>query len=107
MAKQETRRDGALRRALNLLEKVPLVDGHNDLPWVIRRAPIADGDVLKYDLARRHNDSDTDIPRLRQGRVGGQIWAAYVESETGKELERHDLVKGYEFPKEPVCPTNR
>ena len=54
MAKPGTRRDGALRHALDLLEKVPLVDGHNDLPWVIRRDPIAQGDVAKYDLARRH-----------------------------------------------------
>jgi membrane dipeptidase len=75
------RKDGALRRALDLLEKVPLVDGHNDLPWVIRRDPIARGDVLKYGLNRRRNDGDTDIPRLRQGRVGGQIWAAYVPTE--------------------------
>jgi len=62
MAKPGTRGDGALRRALELLKKVPLVDGHNDLPWVIRNDKIAQGDVLKYDLARRHNDGDTDIP---------------------------------------------
>jgi membrane dipeptidase len=48
---------------------------------VIRSDKIAQGDVLKYDLARRHNDGDTDIPRLRQGRVGGQIWAAYVPTD--------------------------
>jgi membrane dipeptidase len=58
-----------------------MVDGHNDLPWVIRRDPLAQGDVLKYDLSRRHNDGDTDIPRLRQGRVGGQICAAYVPTD--------------------------
>ena len=75
------RRDGALKRALDLLEKVPMVDGHNDLPWVIRRDANAQGDVLKYGLTRRHNDGDTDIPRLRQGRVAGQIWAAYVPTE--------------------------
>ena len=96
MAKPGTRRDGALRRALDLLEKVPLVDGHNDLPWVIRRDPIARGDVLKYDLARRHNDGDTDIPRLRQGRVGGQIWAAYVptdiEHPARSVLEQIDII---------------
>jgi membrane dipeptidase len=75
------RQDGALKRALDLLEKVPMVDGHNDLPWVIRRDSNAQGDVLKYGLTRRHNDGDTDIPRLRQGRVAGQIWAAYVPTE--------------------------
>jgi membrane dipeptidase len=96
MAKAATRSDGALRRALALLEKVPLIDGHNDLPWVIRRDPIARGDVLKYDLTRRHNDGDTDIPRLRQGRVGGQIWAAYVPTEiehpARSVLEQIDII---------------
>src|SRR5580698_6747562 len=72
-AKPGTRRDGALRRALDLLEKVPLVDGHNDLPWVIRRDPIARGDVLKYDLARRHNDGDTDAALAQPGNVGVAI----------------------------------
>jgi membrane dipeptidase len=96
MAKPGTRGNGALRRALELLKKVPMVDGHNDLPWVIRRDPLAQGDVLKYDLSRRHNDGDTDIPRLRQGRVGGQIWAAYVptdiEHPARSVLEQIDII---------------
>ena len=41
MAKPGTRGDGALRRALELLKKVPLVDGHNEVPWVIRSDRIA------------------------------------------------------------------
>jgi hypothetical protein len=41
MAKAGTRGNGALRRTLELLKKVPMVDGHNDLPWVIRRDPLA------------------------------------------------------------------
>lgn len=90
------RRDGALTRALDLLEKVPLIDGHNDLPWVIRRDPNARGDVLKYGLTRRHSDGDTDIPRLRQGRVAGQIWAAYVPTEIDHParsvLEQIDII---------------
>src|SRR5690242_9804979 len=96
MAKSGTRGSGALRRALELLKKVPMVDGHNDLPWVIRRDPLAQGDVLKYGLSRRHNDGDTDIPRLRQGRVGGQIWAAYVptdiEHPARSVLEQIDVI---------------
>jgi membrane dipeptidase len=96
MAKPGTRGNGALRRALELLKTVPMVDGHNDLPWVIRCDKIAQGDVLKYDLSRRHNDGDTDIPRLRQGRVGGQIWAAYVPTDIDHParsvLEQIDII---------------
>lgn len=76
----KSRKDSALARAEKLLETVPLVDGHNDLPWVIRNDPHAKGDVAKYQLAKRRNDGDTDIPRLRQGRVAAQIWAAFVPS---------------------------
>ena len=73
--------DRALKHALALLETMPLIDGHNDLPWVIRNDTRARGDVAAYDIARQHNDGDTDIPRLRTGRVSGQVWAAYVPSE--------------------------
>jgi len=88
--------DRALTRALALLETVPMVDGHNDLPWVIRNDGRAKGDVGAYDLARRRNDGDTDIPRLRDGRVSGQVWAAYVPSEIAQPgravLEQIDIV---------------
>jgi len=65
-----------LDRARAFLDRVPLVDGHNDLPWVIRKS--ARGDVAAYDLRREHQESDTDIPRLRRGKVSAQFWAAFV-----------------------------
>lgn len=76
-----TRRRDPLKQAIALLERVPLVDGHNDLPWVIRLDKDARGDVLRYDLTRLHPEGDTDIPRLLQGRVGAQVWAAYVPTD--------------------------
>ena len=88
--------DRALMRALALLERVPLIDGHNDLPWVIRNDIRARGDVAAYDLVRQRNDGDTDIPRLREGRVSGQVWAAYVPSEIEQPgravMEQIDIV---------------
>lgn len=89
-------KDRALTRALSLLERVPLIDGHNDLPWVIRNDARARGDVAAYGLARQRNDGDTDIPRLREGRVSGQVWAAYVPSEIAQPgravMEQIDIV---------------
>jgi membrane dipeptidase len=70
--------DQALDHALALLETIPLVDGHNDLPYVIGKDPQAKGDVLAYDLTKVHERGDTDIPRLREGRVAAQFWAAFV-----------------------------
>jgi membrane dipeptidase len=66
-----------LTRALATLERAPVFDGHNDLPWVIRQDPSARGDVFAYDLTRVHERGDTDIPRLREGRVGAQFWSAF------------------------------
>ena len=64
-----------LARARRLLEAAPLFDGHNDLPYVIRADKQARGDVIAYDLTKERGD--TDIPRLREGRVGGQFWSAF------------------------------
>jgi membrane dipeptidase len=63
-------------RALALLDRFPLIDLHNDLPWVIRA--VAQGDVRAYDLTREHPESDTDIPRMRRGRMAAQFFAAFV-----------------------------
>ena len=69
-------RDPDLAHALRFLSVTPLVDGHNDLPFLIRRD--AGGDVARYDLRHRAPKRDTDLPRLRAGRVAGQVWAAFV-----------------------------
>ncbi len=66
-----------LVQAKAALERAPIFDGHNDLPWVIRQDARAKGDVLAYDLSRVHERGDTDIPRLREGFVGAQFWAAF------------------------------
>jgi len=70
--------DAHLEKARRVLQAVPLVDGHNDLPWYIRsdlkETPL---DVEAYDL-RRPTSGNTDLARLKQGMVGGQFWSVYV-----------------------------
>jgi len=70
--------DNAYIAALALLDRVPLIDGHNDLPYVIREDATAKGDVETYDLTTVHADVDTDIPRMQAGKLAGQFFAAYV-----------------------------
>jgi len=72
-------RDGedALVHATRILHGAPIVDGHNDLPWVIREK--FGGDVEGYDISVRAQ-YDTDLPRLREGIVGTQFWSVYVPS---------------------------
>ena len=69
--------DAALERATSILQSAPIVDGHNDLPWVIREK--FGGDVEGYDISVRAQ-YDTDLPRMRDGLVGTQFWSVYVPS---------------------------
>lgn len=81
-----------------------LVDGHNDLPWRIRERWGLD--LSGVDLSRPLGDGHTDIPRLREGGVDVQFWAAYVPARfIGSEatlvaLEQIDLIKRFsaEYP---------
>jgi membrane dipeptidase len=70
--------DAAYSAALALLDRVPLVDGHNDLPVVIRLHRAAQGDIAAYDLTKLHAESDTDIPRMQAGKLAAQFFAAFV-----------------------------
>ncbi|HRK24631.1 MAG TPA: dipeptidase [Beijerinckiaceae bacterium] len=89
-------RSHARARACAFLEKVPLLDAHNDLPYVVRKSAAA-GDVAAYDLTREHQETDTDIPRLVAGRLAGQFWAAFVptdiENPVRFTLEQIALIK--------------
>lgn len=95
-AAQAQSSDPHMERALRVLTTTPLMDGHNDLPWQIRLNPAAPMDVAAYGIGGRE-EGHTDIPRLREGRVGGQFWSVYVPTdamETGAarfQLEQFDL----------------
>ena len=91
------------RRVDRILSQTPLIDGHNDLAYSVKM-------ILKNNVSRlqledltslqpwaSQEDSNTDIRRLRQGRVGGQFWSAYIgcdSTEPVKEfLEQMDVIK--------------
>jgi membrane dipeptidase len=62
-----------------LLRKVPLIDGHNDLPWQYRKHSNDFSAIdLRGDTRKLSPPLVTDIPRLRAGGVGAQFWAVYV-----------------------------
>ncbi len=71
--------DAAISQAREILKRHPLIDSHNDLPWVIRESGKPPRDVAAYDL-NAHTAGDTDFARLRAGGVGGQFWSVYVPS---------------------------
>jgi membrane dipeptidase len=95
-----------MQRVERVLQKTPLIDGHNDLPWEIRDR--FGSDLAKLDLSVSTLTLPappgspalmTDIPRLRQGRVGAQFWSVYVPVEikgadaVQATFEQIDLVK--------------
>ncbi len=100
MADGSATADNALAVARDVLKRAPLIDGHNDLPWVIRVDRAARGDVIAYDLTRVHERADTDIPRLREGMVGAQFWAAFQPTDAPHPartaLEQIDLIRRIE-----------
>lgn len=75
-----------------------LIDGHNDLPWEIRKN--GSSDFSKLDISKRQPRIHTDIPRLREGGIGAQFWSVYVPVEFGYQgtalgstIEQIQLVK--------------
>jgi len=73
-------RSDYLDQARAILRHVPLIDGHNDTPWQYRQR--VNNHLDKIDLASDTSGLEppmhTDIPRLREGGVGAQIWSVYI-----------------------------
>ena len=84
------------QRARKLLSRVPLVDGHNDLPYALREA--GDMDLTRVDLTAPVTFTHTDLPRIATGGLGAQFWSVYVpaalagEAAVATTLEQIDLV---------------
>ena len=82
--------------------KFLVLDGHNDLPWALRKKPGDDGrDAFATGIPGTH----TDLPRLRAGGVAAQFWSVFVPAELAGQaavtatLEQidlvHDLIRRY------------
>ncbi|XP_063235967.1 dipeptidase 1-like [Bacillus rossius redtenbacheri] len=83
------RLDKRLDAVKKILHEVPLVDGHNDLPWNIRK--FLKNQLVNFRFAEdlrgkapwsRSPWSHTDLLRLREGMVGAQFWSAYIPCST-------------------------
>ena len=98
-----------IRHALRLHRAVPMIDGHNDLPWKLRTrgsdsfdSTDIDRVVFSWDsmdISKPQPQLMTDIPRLRKGGVGGVFWSTWVQAELIRadaarvELEQIDIVR--------------
>ncbi|MEW6511034.1 MAG: dipeptidase [Bacteroidota bacterium] len=90
--------DDHLAHARRILRSVPLIDGHNDLPWGVREDRNARGNVESVDL-HSWRPGDTDIERLKRGQVGGQFWSVYIPGDlpdrhfARMQLEQIDIAR--------------
>ncbi len=69
-----------LEQVNRILKEVPLFDGHNDLPWQMRKRfknQISQINLLE-DQSQREPFLHTDLPRLKKGGVQAQFWSVYV-----------------------------
>ena len=73
-----------MARARAIHKQVPLIDGHNDYPWALRGLDPG-RDFKAAEISKPVPALMTDIPRLRQGGVGGQFWSVYVPSDLGAD----------------------
>ncbi|TEU01561.1 MAG: membrane dipeptidase [Candidatus Stahlbacteria bacterium] len=97
MATSDKRIPNDLLEHAKALHKIaPLIDGHNDLPWKIRKKV---GSALsKIDISKNQVEFHTDIPRLKEGCVGGLFWSVFVSPDLKEQnfvhatLEQIDLV---------------
>lgn len=86
-----------LARARALHKQAILIDGHNDYPWALREHDPA-RDLDKLDIRNPQPSIMTDIPRLKEGGIGGQFWSVYVPVEMQGQkavtatLEQIDIV---------------
>lgn len=68
-------------RVTSILKRTPLIDGHNDLAILLRylygndiKDPEFRGKFEKGGL-----EGHVDVPRVKEGMIGGSFWSAFVE----------------------------
>ncbi|HUE78672.1 MAG TPA: dipeptidase [Sphingomicrobium sp.] len=75
-----------------ILERTPLIDGHNDVAEILRDYYGMSVEGLASGGAKRAKPLMTDMARLREGRVGGQFWSVWIDGTvTADEAIRQTL----------------
>lgn len=71
------------KRIQAVLASVPLIDGHNDVPWQYKtRVQNHVAEIDFNDTTSLVPAMHTDIHRLRSSGIGGQFWSVYTPSST-------------------------
>jgi len=98
--------DESIQRAKEILDKNPVIDGHNDFPMWLRILKQNDLRGVDFDSDLTSNPdwagsyaNHVDLPRIREGRLGGQFWSAFIgcssqfKDAVQLTLEQIDVIK--------------
>lgn len=92
------------RKAVEILERVPLIDGHNDIPWQYdTRFDHKLSGMDFHDTSTIEPPVHTDILRLREGRVGGQFWSVYVSADLPEPEAIQATLEQIDFAKQLIA----
>ena len=93
------RADDYAGRARRILRATPLIDGHNDFPFLLRQQ--LHGKLYGHDFQKERLHGQTDFHKMQEGLMGGQFWSVYVPCP-------EDLVPGVDLndPKKRVPDLN-
>ena len=84
-----------LAHARSLLERAPLIDGHNDLATMFLK--VKSDDLSGLDMGKVQLELCADIPRLREGCVGAQYWSIWVDSSTqATHVALHEALRQFD-----------
>jgi membrane dipeptidase len=71
-----------LQAVREILAEVPLIDGHNDVPWQYRTRADNHLDRIDFNDTRSlEPPMHTDLVRLRASGIGGQFWSVYIPTD--------------------------
>jgi membrane dipeptidase len=71
-----------LQAVFEVLADVPLIDGHNDVPWQYRTRAANHLDRIDFsDTSTLDPPMHTDLARLEASHLGGQFWSVYIPTE--------------------------
>ena len=65
-------------RTRNVLRTTPLIDGHNDMPYLLRQELKNKISDPRFSFSQGLL-SHSDIAKMRKGMMGGQFWAVFME----------------------------
>jgi membrane dipeptidase len=83
-------------RVGEILSNTPLIDGHDDLAILLRFAYQNEIHTSKFrkNFEKGGMEMHVDLPRLKEGKVGGAFWSAFVPCPANASYDFSDKVYG-------------